>query len=117
MGIVGGVCVAVLVFNVLTRPVEWWHYVRTGTPATRRAPAQFLEPGMCSVELRSPGERPIEAIKALREVTGAGLVDANSKIQAAPLIVAGGLSAESADRVRDRLENAGATVVVLTNTD
>ncbi|WP_090860437.1 ribosomal protein L7/L12 [Nocardioides lianchengensis] len=56
-------------------------------------------------------------MKGLREVTGAGLVDAKNAVESAPVIVVRRLSAASADRVRDRLESAGATAAVLTNDD
>lgn len=108
---------AVLVFSVLTNPAKWWRYVRTGARAETPVPAEFVEPGVCSVELRSPGDRPIETIKGLREVTGAGFAEAKSRVQDGPVVVAKGLSVDSAARVRDRLARAGATAVVRTDAD
>ena len=116
LGIVGGLGIAFLVFSVPTEPTKWWHYVRTGTRATQPLPAQFSERGVYRVELQRSGERYIYALKALREVTGVGLTDAKAMVEAVPIIVAEGLSAESADQVRERLESAGATAVVISDT-
>lgn len=117
LGVVGLVGVGIFVLSVMTNPRVWWRYVRTGVPAASTVPAQFTEPGPCSVELRNPGARRIEVIKGLREVTAAGFVDAKDAVESVPVIVARGLSAGSASRVRVRLESAGATVAVVTNDD
>ena len=106
--------VVVLVVSVMTNPTRWWRYVLTGATAESSVAAEFSEAGSCSVELRSPGARPIEVVKALREVTGAGLSDAMTTVDSAPAIIAERLSAASARRVRDRVELAGATAAVVT---
>ncbi|WP_139175780.1 hypothetical protein [Nocardioides lianchengensis] len=59
LGVVGLLGVVVFVLSMMTNPVTWWFYVRTGEPPARTVPQQFTEPGPCSVELLSSGARPI----------------------------------------------------------
>ena len=108
-----GAGASLLVLNVLNDPVGWWRHVRTGTRLETPVRAEFAEPGACSVELRSTGGRSIDVIKQLRETTGVGLAEAKSKVQAVPVVIAEGLSAESAKRVRQQVELAGATAVIV----
>jgi ribosomal protein L7/L12 len=109
--------IAVFMLSVMTNPARWWHYVRTGVNPERPPATEFVEPGACTVELQSPGDRPIEAIKAIREVTETGFADSKVKVEAVPATIVEGLSAESAARVRNRLEGAGATAIVVAGTD
>jgi ribosomal protein L7/L12 len=103
--------VAVFVGSLpLANPVAWWHYVRTGQGPPLEA--EYAEGGDFRVELRAPGPRAIEVVKAVREVTGAGLVEAKSKVDTTPSTVVAGLSEASAGRVRARLERAGANATV-----
>jgi large subunit ribosomal protein L7/L12 len=115
-GVLSYLGIVVFVLSVLTNPARWWRYVRTGVKAEPLLAAEFAETGDCSVELQSPGGRPIDVIKALREVTGAGFADAKAKVQTVPSTIAEGLSEESAERVRDRMEHAGATTTTITGT-
>jgi hypothetical protein len=102
--------ITVFVLSVMTNPVRWWRHVTTGD--TGSPDAGYVEPGTCGVRLESPGRRPIEVVKALREVTSADLATAKAQVDGAPTRVVGGLSAASADRVRSRLEAAGASASV-----
>lgn len=116
-GVLSAVGVVVFVLSVMTNPARWWHYVLTG--AKREAPpaAEFSEAGVCSVELQDSGTRPVEVIKALREVTGAGFSDAKATVATVPAMIAERLSEGSAQRVRDRVVRAGATAVIVTTGD
>jgi hypothetical protein len=102
--------ITVFMLSVMTNPVRWWQYVATGD--TGSPDVGYLEPGTCGVRLQSPGRRPIEVVKALREVTSADLATAKALVDGAPTRVVDGLSAASADRVRSRLEAAGASASV-----
>ena len=65
-----------------------------------------------SVTLKSFGEKKIEVIKAVREVTTLGLKQAKDLVEAAPQVVKEGIPKEEAETVKQKLEAAGAAVEV-----
>ena len=64
------------------------------------------------VELTSAGPQKIKAIKAVREITGLGLKDAKSAVEAAPKVIKEGATKEEAEEMKAKLEEAGATVTL-----
>ena len=64
------------------------------------------------VELTSFGEKKINVIKAIREITSLGLKEAKAIVDAAPKIVKEGVTKEEAEKAKKKLEEAGATVTV-----
>ena len=65
-----------------------------------------------TVTLKSFGEKKIEVIKAVREVTTLGLKQAKDLVEAAPQVVKEGVPKEEADTIKQKLEDAGATVEI-----
>ena len=65
-----------------------------------------------TVVLNSIGEKKIEVIKAVREVTELGLKQAKDLVEAAPQVVKESISKEEADTMRQKLEAAGAVVEI-----
>ncbi|MBE0431103.1 MAG: 50S ribosomal protein L7/L12 [Dehalococcoidia bacterium] len=65
-----------------------------------------------TVTLKSFGEKKIEVIKAVREVTTLGLKQAKDLVEAAPQVVKEGVPKEEAQAMKQKLEAAGATVEV-----
>ncbi|PIO82990.1 50S ribosomal protein L7/L12 [Loigolactobacillus backii] len=64
------------------------------------------------VELTSGGSAKIKAIKAVREITGAGLKDAKDMVDNAPTVIKEGVSEDEANELKAKLEEAGAEVTV-----
>jgi large subunit ribosomal protein L7/L12 len=64
------------------------------------------------VELTSFGEKKIQVIKAVREITGLGLKEAKAEVEGAPKIIKEGLSKDEAEEIVKKLEDAGATAEV-----
>ena len=64
------------------------------------------------VVLESFGEKKIGVIKAVREATGLGLVDAKKMVEGVPAKIKEGISKEDAEALKGKLEEAGATVAV-----
>lgn len=62
------------------------------------------------VVLVSGGEKKVNAIKAVREITGLGLKEAKGAVDAAPSVLKEGVSKEEAETMKAKLEEAGATV-------
>jgi large subunit ribosomal protein L7/L12 len=81
----------------------------TGKPAEAPAAEEKTE---FTVTLKSFGEKKIEVIKAVREVTTLGLKQAKDLVEAAPQVVKEGVPKEEADTIKQKLEAAGATVEI-----
>jgi large subunit ribosomal protein L7/L12 len=65
-----------------------------------------------TVVLTSAGDAKINAIKAVREVTGLGLKEAKDLVDGAPKAVREGVSREDADAAAAKLKDAGASVEI-----
>ena len=64
------------------------------------------------VILTSAGAAKINVIKAVREITGLGLKEAKELVDGAPKAVLEGVSKEDAEKAKEALEGAGATVTL-----
>jgi large subunit ribosomal protein L7/L12 len=62
--------------------------------------------------LTEVGANKILVIKAVRELTGLGLKEAKDLVDAAPKAVKEGVARDEADKVKEKLAEAGATVEV-----
>ena len=62
------------------------------------------------VVLNSIGDKKINVIKAVREVTSLGLKEAKELVESAPTKVKEGVNKEEADKLKAQLEKAGAKV-------
>lgn len=62
------------------------------------------------VVLVSAGEKKVNAIKAVRELTGLGLKEAKALVDGAPGTVKEGVSKDEAEAAKKTLEEAGASV-------
>jgi large subunit ribosomal protein L7/L12 len=58
------------------------------------------------------GEKKINVIKAVREVTSLGLKEAKDLVEGAPKPVKEGVSKEEAETIKKKFEEAGATVEI-----
>ena len=65
-----------------------------------------------TVMLSSVGDKKVNVIKAVRELTGLGLKEAKDLVEAAPKAVKEGVSKADADAAKAKLEEAGAVVEV-----
>lgn len=64
------------------------------------------------VILNSVGDKKINVIKAVREVTSLGLKEAKELVEAAPTKVKEGVSKDEAESVKAKFEEAGAQVEI-----
>ena len=78
------------------------------------APAEAVEEqDEFDVVLESAGDKKIQVIKVVREVvSGLGLKEAKELVEAAPKAVLEKVNKETADKAKEALEAAGATVSV-----
>ena len=64
------------------------------------------------VAVTEVGGTKVAVIKAVREITGLGLVDAKGLVDKVPSVVKEKVSADEAKEIKEKLEAAGATVEV-----
>ena len=65
-----------------------------------------------TVELTAAGDKKIQVIKVVRELTGLGLKEAKELVDGAPKIVKDGVSKADAEAMMKKLEAEGAKVVL-----
>lgn len=79
--------------------------VAPGAPATA-----VEEKTSFDVVLSAAGEKKIQVIKVVRELTGLGLKEAKELVDGVPKPVKTGITKEEADSIKAKLEEQGATV-------
>ena len=63
-----------------------------------------------NVFLSAAGDKKIDVIKAVREVSGLGLAESKAVVDGAPAMIKEGVPAEEAEEAKKKLEEAGATI-------
>ena len=81
-----------------------------GGGAAAAAPAE--EKTEFTVTLAEVGDKKINVIKAVREVTSLGLKEAKDLVEGAPQTVKEGVSKEEAEKIKKVFEEAGAKVAI-----
>jgi large subunit ribosomal protein L7/L12 len=64
------------------------------------------------VILKAAGDKKINVIKAVREVTSLGLKEAKDLVESAPATIKEGVSKDEAATVKKKFEEAGATIEI-----
>ncbi|HWF57775.1 MAG TPA: 50S ribosomal protein L7/L12 [Candidatus Dormibacteraeota bacterium] len=81
-------------------------------PVAGAAEAAVEEQTEFTVVITGAGDAKINAIKAVREITGLGLKEAKDLVDGAPKPVREGVSREDADAAAAKLKEAGASVEI-----
>ena len=90
-----------------------------GVSAAAAAPMMMAAPGAAAaveektefdVILKAAGEKKIEVIKVVREITSLGLKEAKDLVESAPKAIREGLQKKEAEDLKKKLEEAGAKV-------
>lgn len=79
-------------------------------PAAGGGEAAAEEKSSFDVILASAGSSKIPVIKAIREITGLGLKEAKALVDEAPKPVKEGVNKDEAEKIKETLAGAGATV-------
>jgi large subunit ribosomal protein L7/L12 len=109
----------VLELNQLVKALEEHYGVSAAAAAVAVAPAGggaaaevVEEKTEFDVILKEAGDKKINVIKAVREVTSLGLKEAKDLVEGAPQPVKQGVSKDEAAAIKKKFEEAGATVEV-----
>ncbi len=96
---------------------EWDVTAAVAAPVAAAAPAggggggdAEEEKSSFDVVLAATGDKKIQVIKVIRELTGLGLKEAKAVADEAPAPVKEGVAKDEADTMKAKLEEAGATV-------
>lgn len=84
--------------------------VAAAGPAAGPAAPVVDEKSEFNVVLAEIGDKKINVIKVVREITDLGLKEAKELVDSAPSNVKGGVSKDEAESIKSKLEEAGATV-------
>jgi len=80
--------------------------------AAGAAPAAAEEQTEFTVVLNSAGDKKINVIKVVREVTSLGLKEAKDLVEGAPKTIKEGVSKDEAAAIKKKFEEQGATVEI-----
>ena len=81
-------------------------------PAAGAGAAAEEEKTEFAVHLTNAGDKKINVIKVVREVTNLGLKEAKDVVDGAPKVVKEGVSKEEAATIKKKIEEVGATVEI-----
>jgi large subunit ribosomal protein L7/L12 len=109
----------VLELNNLVKALED-HYGVSAAAAVAAAPAAGGGAAAAPVEektefdvvLKAAGDKKINVIKAVREVTSLGLKEAKDLVESAPATIKEAVSKDEAESIKKKFEEAGATIEI-----
>jgi large subunit ribosomal protein L7/L12 len=81
-------------------------------PGGGGAAEEAAEPTEFNVVLTGHGDKKIQVIKALRELTSLGLKEAKEVVESAPKAIKESVSKEEAEEAKKKIEEAGGTVEI-----
>ena len=107
----------VLELNDLVKALEEKFGVSAAAPVmvaggAAAGPAAAEEKDTFDVILESAGEKKIQVLKVVREVTGLGLKEAKDLVDGAPKALKEGVKKEDAEKIKAQLEAEGAKISI-----
>lgn len=105
----------ILELNDLVKAIEEEFGVTAAAPVAVAAAAEETVaegPSEVTVTITEVGGSKVAVIKAVREVTGLGLVEAKGIVDSVPAAVKENIKPEEAEQIKAKLMEAGATVEV-----
>ncbi|MDD3026443.1 MAG: 50S ribosomal protein L7/L12 [Erysipelotrichaceae bacterium] len=104
----------ILELNDLVKAIEEKFDVTAAAPVAVAAAGaeEAAGPSEVTVTLTDVGGKKVAVIKAVREITGLGLVEAKGLVDKLPAAVKENIKPAEAEEIKAKLEEAGATVEV-----
>lgn len=105
----------ILELNDVIEAIEEKFGVSAAAPVAVAAAADTTAaagPSEVTVTLTDVGGTKVAVIKAVREITGLGLVDAKGLVDKAPSVIKENIKPEEAEEIKAKLTEAGATVEI-----
>ena len=104
----------ILELNELVKAIEDKFGVVAAAAVAGPATAEVVDegPSEVTVTLTDIGATKVKVIKAVREITGLGLVDAKKLVDSAPAAIKENIDPEEAEEIKNKLVEAGAIVEI-----
>ena len=105
----------ILELNDLVSAIEEKFGVTAVAPVAAAPVAEAAEaagPSEVTVTLTDVGGTKVAVIKAVREITGLGLVDAKGLVDKVPSVIKENIKPEEAEEIKKKLMDAGASVEI-----
>lgn len=104
----------VLELNDLVKAIEEEFGVTAAAPVAAAGGGAAVEEEQSEFDviLTAAGDKKIQVIKAVREITGLGLKEAKAVVDSAPKAVKEGIAKDEAEELKAKLEEVGASVEV-----
>ena len=104
----------VLELNDLVKAIEDEFGVTAAAPVAAAGGGAAVEEEQSEFDviLTAAGDKKIQVIKAVREITGLGLKEAKAVVDSAPKAVKEGIAKDEAEELKAKLEEVGASVEV-----
>lgn len=104
----------ILELNELVKAIEDKFGVVAAAAVAGPAVAEVVDdgPSEVTVTLTDIGATKVKVIKAVREITGLGLVDAKKLVDSAPAAIKENIDPEEAEEIKNKLVEAGAMVEI-----
>lgn len=104
----------ILELNELVKAIEDKFGVVAAAAVAGPATAEVVDegPSEVTVTLTDIGATKVKVIKAVREITGLGLVDAKKLVDSAPAAIKENIDPEEAEEIKNKLVEAGAMVEI-----
>lgn len=104
----------ILELNELVKAIEEKFGVTAAAPVAVAAVADEAAagPSEVTVTLTDIGGTKVAVIKAVREITGLGLVDAKGLVDKVPSVIKENIKPEDAEEIKKKLMDAGASVEI-----
>ncbi len=99
-------------FGVTAAPMAVGVAPAAAAPTTQAATAEAEQKVEFDVILTGYGDKKIQVIKAVREVTNLGLKEAKDLVEGVPQPVKEKVSKEEAEKIKQKLQEAGGTVEI-----
>lgn len=104
----------ILELNDLVKAIEdkFGVVAAAAVAAPAAAEEEAAGPTEVTVTLKEIGQTKVAVIKAVREITGLGLVDAKKLVDSAPAAIKENIAPEEAETIKEKLTAAGAVVEI-----
>lgn len=84
--------------------------VMMAAPAGDAGPAKAVEQTEFDVVLTAAGDKKLNVVKVVKNITGASLMDAKKMVESAPVTVKAAVSKADAEKIKAELVESGASV-------
>ncbi len=104
----------ILELNDLVSAIEEKFGVTAAAPVAAAAATEeaSAEPTEVTVTLTNIGATKVQVIKAVREITGLGLLEAKQRVEATPAVIKENVPVAEAEEIKTKLMAAGAVVEI-----